>query len=559
MVNSINTNIAAYYAQTNISKANSMSSASISRLSSGNRIARASDDVAAMAVGTSLRSTVNALKVGLNNASQGTSMLQVADGALGKIQDMLLRQKALATQATSGSMNASNRAFLNQEFQNLTTEIDRVVGNTNFNGVNLLSGTLGNASKLASQDSIAAGLVNNTAANVSASSVAIEAFDLSTGNSAYNGTGPATALGEVSLVDAAGTKVLANSDFLSVNQGLVGQFGEFKLSNLQDSIAATISVDIGGITFSGTVANASAAGDMILSNGNTYISIGYTEMDFTNSAEASGAIQALNTKYKDFTFMQTMTVDGVNFNGTSLAGVTGNSATNAPMLRLSDTSDTSIKNFSYVSNDGTDKNTLSVEVGGNTFYATNVTDAISNTSKLYFTDGKQQVLQIDMTGLTTGITNIRTSASDQAGFVNALNKAFSNIGGGVDFALGVNSSDKLTVSIGKSDTATLYGNQTLDISTQTGAQKAGDVLNDAINTVTAVRANVGALMSRFDYASANLEISVQNQDAARGTLLDTDISAESTSYATYQVQLQAGISVLAQANQLGQNFLKLLG
>ena len=74
-----------------------------------------------------------------------------------------------------------------------------------------------------------------------------------------------------------------------------------------------------------------------------------------------------------------------------------------------------------------------------------------------------------------------------------------------------------------------------------------------------MRANVGALQSRFNFASANIESSIQNQDAARGVLLDTDVAAESTAYATNQVKLQAGISVLAQANQQLQSLLKLIG
>lgn len=554
MVNSINTNIAAYYAQTNISKANTMSAASISRLSSGNRIARASDDVAAMAVGTSLRSTVNALKVGLNNASQGTSMLQVADGALGKIQDMLLRQKALATQATSGSMAASNRAFLNQEFQNLSTEIDRVVQNTNFNGVNLLSGTLGNAAKVVGLDTTAALLTADN--GVIASVKAFDAINLNTGATA-NGTGA----GALQFVDGSNTQ-LVNSGYSSINQSVIGKIGEFKISNIVAGASASISVDINGITFTGNVASGTGAGQFTLTNGNTRIRFGYAAggVDFTDESTARSAARQLTTSFKDVSIFQTAAVDGVNYQGTKLEGVLGVSNTSAPMLRLSDMSDTSIKNFKYVSSDAAaNTNVLSVEIGGKTFYATGVDDQIATGSVITFTDGAQNVMQIKTNGITTAITNIRTSQSDRDGFINALNTAFANIGGGVDFALGVSSSDKLTVSIGKSDTATLYGNQTLDISTQIGAQAAGDVLNDAIDTVTAIRANVGALMSRFDYASANLEIAVQNQDAARGTLLDTDISAESTSYATYQVQLQAGISVLAQANQLGQNFLKLLG
>lgn len=141
-LNSINTNVAAYYAQSNISKSSNMASSSIARLSSGNRIVRAADDVAAMSAGTSLRTNVTTLKMALVNTSQGSSLLQVADGALSQATDILQRQKAISVQAGSGSLTSQERSFLNQEFQNLTKEIDRIVDNTNFNGVTLLNGSL---------------------------------------------------------------------------------------------------------------------------------------------------------------------------------------------------------------------------------------------------------------------------------------------------------------------------------------------------------------------------------------------------------------------------------
>ena len=141
-LNSINTNIGAYYAQKNIGMASNSASLSIARLSSGSRIVRAADDVAAMSAGTSLQTNVTTLKMALINTSQGSSLLQVADGALSQITDILQRQKAIAVQAGSGSLSDSERSFLNQEFQNLTQEIDRLAGQTNFNGVNLLDGVL---------------------------------------------------------------------------------------------------------------------------------------------------------------------------------------------------------------------------------------------------------------------------------------------------------------------------------------------------------------------------------------------------------------------------------
>ena len=141
-LNSINTNIGAYYAQSNIGKASTMASSAIARLSSGNRIVQASDDVAAVSAGTSLRTNVTTLRMALINTSQGSSLLQVADGALSQITDILQRQKAISVQAGSGSLTSAERSFLNQEFQNLTQEIDRLAQQTNFNGVELLDGLL---------------------------------------------------------------------------------------------------------------------------------------------------------------------------------------------------------------------------------------------------------------------------------------------------------------------------------------------------------------------------------------------------------------------------------
>ena len=142
MVNSINSNIAAYFAQANISAASNNSAASVARLSSGNRIVKSSDDVAALSIGTSLQTGVSTLKVALTNASQGTSLLQVADGALAQINTILQQQKAIALQAASGSLTNVDRGFLDQQFQALSSEIDSIASSTTFNGVQLINGSL---------------------------------------------------------------------------------------------------------------------------------------------------------------------------------------------------------------------------------------------------------------------------------------------------------------------------------------------------------------------------------------------------------------------------------
>ena len=131
--------------------------------------------------------------------------------------------------------------------------------------------------------------------------------------------------------------------------------------------------------------------------------------------------------------------------------------------------------------------------------------------------------------------------------------------GGLSFQVGDTSSDSLKVAFDGVTTTKLYSGATLDVLSSGTAATAADAIDTALDSVTGVRATVGALQSRFDFAAANIESSIQNQDAARATLLDTDVASEATSYAQAQVKLQAGIAVLAQANQLPQNLLKLIG
>jgi len=113
---------------------------SLAKLSSGSRIVKPSDDAASLAIGTKIKADVTALKTAQTNTSTAQSLLQVADGGMARISDMLLRMKALATQATSGSVSDNERGFINQEYQALNTQIDAIADNTKFNGQVLLNG-----------------------------------------------------------------------------------------------------------------------------------------------------------------------------------------------------------------------------------------------------------------------------------------------------------------------------------------------------------------------------------------------------------------------------------
>jgi len=139
------TNTAANSALRFLNYNSSMASSSVSKLASGSRIVKASDDAAGLAIGTRLKADVTALTQAGINASQGASVVQVADGGLARIGDVLQRMKALAAQSLSGVPTDTERAFIDAEFQELISEIDGIATTTRFNGQSLLDGGAGAA------------------------------------------------------------------------------------------------------------------------------------------------------------------------------------------------------------------------------------------------------------------------------------------------------------------------------------------------------------------------------------------------------------------------------
>jgi flagellin len=127
----------------------------------------------------------------------------------------------------------------------------------------------------------------------------------------------------------------------------------------------------------------------------------------------------------------------------------------------------------------------------------------------------------------------------------------------LSFQVGVDSADTIDVTIDDVTAATLGVATAID--TAANAVTAGGELDTAIASVNSARASLGALMSRFEFVEANLATSIENLDAARATLMDVDMAAEMTRFTSAQVLTQAGVAMLAQANQLPQNLLRLFG
>jgi flagellin len=137
----INTNIASLMAEDNLSSAQASLAQSFQRLSSGYRINSSADDAAGLAISDSMTSQIRSYAVAGRNANDGISMAQTADGALSQVTDVLQRMSELATQGANGSLQTSDRQYLQTEFSALQSEVKQIMTSTKFNGQQLVNST----------------------------------------------------------------------------------------------------------------------------------------------------------------------------------------------------------------------------------------------------------------------------------------------------------------------------------------------------------------------------------------------------------------------------------
>ena len=373
MSNAIATNAAANSAVSFLSRNSEMQSSSIAKLSSGSRIVKASDDAASLAVGTKLKADVTALKQASTNADQASSLLQVADGALSRVGDTLMRMKSLATQARSDALTNTERGYLNEEFSQMKEQIDFISTSTKFNDTQVISGALG-------------------------------------------------------------------TDFDTLGGIMGGGLAELRaVGGQNDNDVYTVENDANTITLNNTTSGAS----------------------------------------------QTVAIDG------------------------------------------------------------GVTDDFTQTVTF-----ESLGMAIDFNGADISTTNLATGTDtftiDNSG------------GAAATFQVGVAAgTDDITVNIAKTD-ATELGVAGDSINSIAAAETASNNLDTAIETVNTERAQLGANMSRMEKISENIATTTENLDAARSVLMDVDVAAEMTEFSKNQVMTQASTAMLAQANQLPQNLMRLL-
>lgn len=212
--------------------------------------------------------------------------------------------------------------------------------------------------------------------------------------------------------------------------------------------------------------------------------------------------------------------------------------------------------------------TLNDGTGNGTTAATGGTSGVQSTAKLVFysddtSDGK--ALIIDLGNVADNISQINISTEEgETALSDALNAIFGvSSNESLNFQVGVEASDSIGVSIGSAKTRDIFVDddgvaQELSVATIEDAQAASPVLDNAINNVISLISDVSAAITAFDSSIRNNQASIQNADAARSKLLDTDYTAESTAFAESRVRVDAATAVLTQINSRIQNLLQLL-
>ena len=137
----VNTNVASINAQRNLSAVTEKLSGNFRRLSTGLRISSAADDAAGLAISERLRSQVRSLDQAKRNANDGISLVQTAEGALNEVSSIMTRLRELAVQSSNGSVSNADKETLDEEFQSLVSEVNRIGRSTEFSGIRLLDGT----------------------------------------------------------------------------------------------------------------------------------------------------------------------------------------------------------------------------------------------------------------------------------------------------------------------------------------------------------------------------------------------------------------------------------
>ena len=460
-------------------------SKSTEKLSSGFRINRAADDAAGLSISEKMRKQIKGLDQASTNASDGISAVQTAEGALTEVHSMLQRMNELAVQAANGTNSESDRSSIQDEINQLTTEIDRVAETTKFNETYLLKGYYGTKEvKISAHD---AGLKGTLTQNATKATFTMEA--------------------------------LAMGDKVTIG-GTTYEIGADTLDHAKEVIKLP--------------SEANAPGAVVTIDGKSYTFDTYT--DVTQSKISYAKLSSFANEGS------TITYNGISATIFSTGGPGTDGIDDKNRLLI-----TAAKAYEMIK---TELQAAS-SIGADTPVSINTADIKLGTATVT-TDNVNNKLAAD---LTSGGVRQKVTFSFEKEDVTIANELTFNLHVGSDADM----TNKIGVTI-ESMSAAALGINGLNVSDATGkaATYAIDSIADAVAKVSAQRSALGAIQNRLEHSIANLDNVVENTNAAESRIRDTDMADEMVTYSKNNILMQAGQSMLAQANQANQGVLSLL-
>jgi flagellin len=293
----INTNMMSLNSQRNLSKSADSLATSLQRLSSGLRINSAKDDAAGLAISERFTTQIRGMDQAARNANDGISLSQTAEGAMGEIGNNLQRIRELAVQSRNATNSASDRAALNAEAQQLKAEIDRVAGQTNFNGVKVLDGSFANQ---AFQVGANQGETISVASIVNASSAALGTYSRSSVTGAAATAFTAITAGDLTINGTSVGGIAADTSATERAAGLLeavnsvsGTTGVYAVNDTATTVTLVSTSAAVVVAHAGASSTALTTG---LTAGTTALSsnTGFSSLDISTTAGADTAMQSMD-------------------------------------------------------------------------------------------------------------------------------------------------------------------------------------------------------------------------------------------------------------------------
>ena len=583
----ISTNVASINAQRQLMNSGNALDRATERLSSGNRINSAKDDAAGLAIGNRMTSQVRGLDRAISNANDGVSMIQTAEGALQESTNILQRMRELSVQSANGIYNDADRQTLNAEVQQLKSELDRIAQTTSFNGRALLDGSLGTTS-------LQVGALQNQTIDVKIGSFSTNSLGGSAGDVVGESATGLAALNAFTAADADTTLYVNDVALSSLADADAGATLNEKLASINadlDGKGATASAlvssqgnSIGsGVLIAGTdtLTLAVVDGD---GNSQSYVISGTNNMGelvdkINNTTGISASLSEDGNVVLSQESVVSITVTGSGTAALDAAGFDGAETDGNFRLTFTDTS----SDGRGVKIEGADDAAASAAMMTNVAaLGLDISDDQGNLQGATITNFAADLNKGDLVinGVEIGAVDAGADAGEKRdNLIEAINKV-SSLTGVIAFAgdaadsiaLGSTTGD-LSVKYGDNAAATMYAETGIqernsasgagsvagiNISTAAGAQKAIGIIDDAIDQVSATRADLGAVNNRLDFTVSNLANISEKTSAARSRINDADFAQETANLSRSQVLQQAATAMLAQSNARPQQVLSLL-